>query len=160
MGSTLPGKEFKIDLIPSDERLVSIHVNLGKWQTFDNVVKGIKLVAENANGKRSEATAGPCDGKWERPIEVPKGARLIGVSGNYGLVIDGLQFHFSDGTKSPLFGGERGDLDFQIAVKKSVAGPGRKGGQFPMIVRGLYGKASEDGFMGVGLILEGAGGSQ
>lgn len=150
MGNTAAGKEFKAEVIPDGGRLVSIQANVGPWKQFGDVIKGVKFVYEDAKGKRQTAQIGPCDGKWEKAFDVPAGAQLVGVSGSYGLVIDNLQFHFSDGTKTPSYGGKDGDLDFHLAVKPHE-------GRLPYIVRGLHGKATDTSLLAIGLSLEGAG---
>jgi len=153
LGSDLPGKEFKLEVIPADGKLIGLQVNVGKWQQFENVVRGVKFVHQDAAGKQRASQVGPCDGDWQKAVEIPAGVLVVGVSGSYGLVMDSLQFHFSDGTKTPRFGGKAGDLDFQFAVKEQA----EKGGKYPFVVRGFHGKASDDAFIGIGLILEGTG---
>jgi hypothetical protein len=154
LGSGLSGKEFKTEFVPDGGRLVSIQANVGKWRAWSDLVQGAKFVYEDDKGTKHEVQIGPCGGQWEKATDVPKGVRLVGISGSYGLVMDGLRFHFSDGSKSPLYGGKGGDFEFQVSVKEHDRGPGIKGGRYHKTVRGIWGRASEDSFVGIGLICE------
>lgn len=153
MGSNLPGKEITLEVISDGGRLTSIEANVGKWKQFDGVVRGMKFGYLDAKGKEQTVQVGPCDGEWHATaVKIPENLQVIGVSGSYGLVMDSVQFHLTGGVKTVRFGNKNGDLDFNISVKDAG-----DGGKLPFVVRGFVVKASDDAFIGIGLILEGTG---
>lgn len=66
----------------------------------------------------SQHTFGNIEGTWQKPFEISKDQRLIGISGAAGWFVDSIRFHFSDGSETPLYGGNGGDLDFKLLLNK------------------------------------------
>lgn len=143
-GPGAQGNEFRL-AFPAG-RLVSLHVNVGRWRLPIDVVKGLKVAAEDAKGNRLEQQAGPCDGTWQSTVAVPAGTELVGISGRHGQVVDSVRFHFSDGSRSPLFGGAGGDDGYYLVLR-------REGGAYRGSVRGLHGKATGNSLTGIGLLM-------
>jgi hypothetical protein len=146
------GKEkFEGEFVPTGGKVFTIEVNTGNWRNIATIVKGFRFVGEDAKGKRFETVIGPVDGKYAKAIEVKPGVDVVGISGKHGLGIDSIRFHFSDGTTSPVFGGNGGSEEYRLMLAK-------KDGKYVGSVRGIFGRATEDTITGLGLLLRGRNG--
>ncbi len=145
VGSDQGKKTFDAAFAPEGGRLRSIEVNVGP-RFGGRVVKGLRLIAEDADGRSLETVVGPATGKYEAPIVLGQGVEVVGLSGKHGRVVDSIQFHLSDGSATPTFGGEGGSDDFRLILKLKKGAPlGR--------VTGLFGAADDDSITALGLLM-------
>lgn len=145
IAGTAQGEDFEWQL-PTGGRLTAVQVNRGRYRNGAAVLKGLKFFWTDAEGKAAEKEVGPCTGRWLDKVELAEGVELIGISGQHGLVLDSIRFHFSDGKSSSLLGGEGGDDRYHVVLatkEKKVRGS----------VRGVFGKSAEASLAGIGLIL-------
>jgi hypothetical protein len=139
------GQAFTTDCLTPNSRLIALQVNLGPepWCA----VRGLRLKIADSAGAIEQVSIGAEQGDWQPLCEVPENVLLVGISGASGWYLDAIQFHFSDGSKSPRYGGSGGDSTFCLQLNEReglVAGR----------VRGLYGTAHNDGIETLGLIFD------
>jgi len=139
------GGSFAVDCLGPADRLLALQVNLGPAPL--RVVRGFRLRLQGVDGKAREALIGRSDGEWQDWWEAPQGARPVGISGASGWLLDALQFHFDDGSRSPRYGGSGGDTTFHLQLNRQS---NRYGGR----LRGFHGTATEDGLETLGLIFD------
>jgi hypothetical protein len=102
------------------------------------VVQCLRFTYTDADGREQVYTVGrPAGAEFASPYPVPPGGQWIGISGRAGWYIDAVQFHFSDGSVSPLYGGRGGDTTFRTLITQNADG-GYRGE-----LRGIYGHAGE-----------------
>ncbi len=113
---------------------------LEKIQVFTNnksaLVAGFKFLVKTQNGVLKWKIFGDTLGN-PKPILNLKNKKIIGISGTYGWFIDSLKFHFSDGSTSPKYGGNGGDLSFQQIFNRN------KNNAFKGNWCGIYGSYSD-----------------
>jgi inosine-uridine nucleoside N-ribohydrolase len=126
-----------------NDQIQQIKVCLTK--TLD-VVKGLELEVLKKDGKIQKLYFGnTTDGVWQAPYKVKKGVSLIGISGASGWYIDSISFLFSDGSKSPTYGGKGGDNDYKLQITKNNKG------QFRGRLMGFWGSMT-DKLESIGLV--------
>jgi hypothetical protein len=138
------GEPFEIELFPSQERLHRVRVNVGDEPM--HLIKGVAFEIVTAGGELEVHSVGSDTGTWEAWYSVPAGSTLTGISGASGWFIDGLRFHFSDGSMSPRYGGTYGDTEFHVELRSGEEGIGR--------LRGLYGTVDDGLIETLGLIFD------
>ena len=97
--------------------LKSIQVFLGER----NIVSGFQLEVEKEEGIKI-STFGNVSGTPQEKYIVPKDRKLVGISGAAGWYIDSLAFVFDNGSTTPKYGGEGGDLNFTLVLNKKQTG--------------------------------------
>jgi hypothetical protein len=139
--STLAGSAF-----PQGERFVllpkegSVLVRLELASS--HLIKGLRLVA-NKDGQEQVLQVGVSSSATWRVI--PVDSDLMGLHGRSGWYIDALGFQFADGSRTQSFGGQGGDVDFQIGIaRRQSVWQGR--------VVGLWGYADDVGLEALGLV--------
>lgn len=139
------GSEFMQEIIPVGWKLTGIQANVGENNL--HLVRGIRFSLEDSTGAAQEKMIGDERGEWLALYNVPDGAELVGISGASGWYIDAIQFHFSDGSATPSYGGSGGDTIFDIRLnKKDDRHKGR--------IRGFYGSRDRQGIETLGLVFE------
>jgi hypothetical protein len=72
---------------------------------------------------------------------IPRGAKLVAISGQAGRFLNSIKFHFSDGTASHRYGARRGSRNFYMEVPQNAKVVGFYGGSADYIDRiGLIGE--------------------
>lgn len=128
---------FAEEFLAPGHELLSIEVGTTGKDDF-LVVQCLRFEYRDSRGRRRRYVVGRETGADFAPAyRVPKGSRLIGISGRGGWYIDALQFHFEDGSSSPEYGGRGGDTTFRTLMIR------RADGSYPGEIRGLYGNAGE-----------------
>lgn len=95
--------------LPRDAQVRSIQVR-SSW-----VVEAIKFNYV-LNGRSASLVWGPDGSNWSRPVLLPVGTKLKAISGRYGMYLDVIRFHFTNGHVSEEFGGKGGDIEFKIPI--------------------------------------------
>lgn len=102
--------------LPRDARVRSIQVR-STW-----VVEAIKFNYV-LNGRSASLVWGPDGSNWSRPEILPVGTKLKAISGRYGMYLDAIRFHYTNGRTSDYFGGEGGDIEFKIPIPQKDGNP-------------------------------------
>lgn len=97
-------------ILEKEDQLKTIQVFTNK---NSGLVAGIRFGVVSKSKQNRIVDFGDFSGNKQKIIFLKNNQKLIGISGSYGWFIDGLVFHFSDGTTSPRYGGKGGDLTFQ-----------------------------------------------
>ena len=127
VGGVLGSEEPTFELLLSEATpLVTIRVGLTPDPNF-RVVKVIEFkTLRTADNYRTDYVGSPeGDTDWQPVITVPAGHTVRGISGRGGWFIDAISFHFTDGSRSPEFGGAGGDTDFRILLAETPLGQPR-----------------------------------
>jgi hypothetical protein len=126
------GTKFALEFFQSTkDKLKAIQVGLTTGKA--KVVRAITFVIERASKKMDTLTIGAQDCDWQPWYNLKKNQILIGISGAGGWFIDAIQFHFNNGSTTPVYGGNGGDNDFKLTVHK------KKNNLFTSELRGLWG---------------------
>jgi len=135
------GREFVGPYVPDDATITAIQVNSGRR------VDGIRFSYRTADGKSHTIRYGSVGGNAQNAVTVNEGVHLVGISGRAGDQIDAIRFHFSDGTRSEMFGGGGGNEFTIMLPQKDGRYVGRAVGFF-----GRYGKVIDK--IGIAYILD------
>ncbi|MEM1136321.1 MAG: hypothetical protein AAGI07_10830 [Bacteroidota bacterium] len=139
------GKSFFTEVLPLGSKLQSLQVNLGEAPL--KIVKGFRCKVLHTTGKVEEVLIGASDGNWQPEFEIDDAVEFVGISGASGWWFDNLQFHFSDGSMTPSYGGNGGDTTFNLFLNK-------KNGEYGGRIRGFHGISAEQGIATLGLIFD------
>jgi len=102
--------------LPRDAQVRSIQVR-SSW-----VVEAIRFNYV-LNGRSGSLIWGPDGSNWSRPVLLPVGTKLKAISGRYGMYLDAIRFHFTNGHTSAEFGGGGGDIEFKIPIPEKNGKP-------------------------------------
>lgn len=145
-GAGLPvtGMRFAREFLPSGVRLLAVQANTQPDGL--RLLHALRFEVAAEDGRRHVELIGEPRGAWSAPHPVPPGATLTGLSGTGGWWVDSLQFHFSEGSQTPRYGGAGGDYAFEQSVTRRAGDPTGE-------VRGLWGTLSTNGFLeSIGLL--------
>jgi hypothetical protein len=134
------GASFQADFLPPGQQIQSLQVNLGP----NGLIRGFRF---QIHGALKPSLIGHAEGNWQETFVIPPGHELVGISGASGWYFDALQFHFSQGLSSPIYGSEGGDTAFDLRIKAGAAGNAGR-------IRGFYGRYDETGLESLGLIFD------
>ncbi len=104
----LGGQQFSF-ILPECAKFSSIQVSIG--DRIDRITMGYKL----KNGEEQNISYGGNGGYLSPVFFFP--APLVRITGRSSDKVDQLQFHFADGTSSPVYGGNSG-TPFSIQLKE------------------------------------------
>lgn len=112
------GMTTQLICLGTKSRLQSIEVFCN-----NSIVTGFQMeIADINDDTVKSATFGNVTSAAQKKFTVEDGKRLVGISGSCGWFIDSIRFHFDDGTATPLYGGQGGDIDFSLLLKKDKQG--------------------------------------
>ncbi|NND08554.1 MAG: hypothetical protein HKN87_19420 [Saprospiraceae bacterium] len=136
------GIQFELEIIEPGDQLKEIRLNL---DPESRLVRGIRFTVQRV-GENKYFSIGSEGGNWTVPFTIAKGVELTGISGASGWYLDAIQFHFSDGRHSPMYGGAGGDTFFQLHLSDQVAERGR--------LRGFHGTIDDGMVESLGIIFD------
>ncbi|MGL4631877.1 MAG: nucleoside hydrolase, partial [Leadbetterella sp.] len=114
------GKTKQLILCEKGDVLTSIEIGLNPDKS---IVSALKCKVTKKDGSLTELIFGiEKNTLWQKPIVLSNKKYLVGISGASGWFVDNIQLHFSDGTKSPLYGGNGGDNDYSLQLSKNTSG--------------------------------------
>jgi purine nucleosidase len=110
-------------------------VQVGLTPTL-GVVQCIQIEVET-NGKPEVITMGSTENAvFQKKHLLKINQKLVGIKGASGWFIDRLAFVFSDGTTTPMYGGNGGDNEFSLVLAKDTKG------KYKGELTGFYGSAT------------------
>jgi|GEM_PF-1931552 len=141
------GEHFFKQVLPPNSKLTGIQVNAGALGNDSfTVIRGIKFFVEK-DGVLEEILIGLSEGNWQEKFELHQEAELVGINGASGWWLDKIQFVFSNGSTTPLYGGKGGDTTFNLKLNQQK---GEYGGR----IRGFHGIYNDLGITTIGLIFD------
>lgn len=120
--SEIAGPErFVTNLVGGTEGKLADDIQIpstGRWESI-TVVHTNKIISitcryYDAAGKLVERRIGGVGGGTVDTIPIPSDKDITAISGVYGRYLDGIAFHFSDGTSTRQFGAARGDHNYTL----------------------------------------------
>ena len=117
------GAEFE-RLMPPGATISNINVYHGQY------VDGFEIVYRDRKGNKGSFRQGSIRPNPYR-YDLDKGVTITGISGRAGQFVDSIRFHFSDGSKTQLCGGNGGgDYFITVPAKASAVGFYGKSGEY------------------------------
>ncbi|MEM9327992.1 MAG: hypothetical protein AAGA85_20165 [Bacteroidota bacterium] len=112
------GPSVQLIAIDEGDALKSVQVYLGER----DIVGGFELELLKEAGKLETFSFGDITGAPQEKYLLNTNKKIIGIRGASGWYIDNLQFVFDDGSMTPRYGAQGGDLDFSLVLNRNPEG--------------------------------------